>query len=234
MENAFAKRPPFPQINRYWERPAEKDMGSNDADVVFISVGKALSEWEKIENTLAVLFGLLTESKTHAAQRAYGAITGSHVRKQTLINAGEIFADNHKVTFKMDELELICKHYAEGAGKRNEIAHAVVTLISVDEKSKGYFLTPPSYLSKKNKAKTLPFWDKARTNEDPFFVFGFDYRYTHEDVDHFRMLFQKLGEHTNQFLMEHLMHDAIEKFDQAPDNQKASIRLGIKNEGEIK
>lgn len=230
MKNIFTERQPIPQLNGHWNRPDEKDRGSDYADAIYLSVGKALSEWEKIDNTLAVLFGLLTESKTHAAQRAFGAITGSQVRKQALINAGEIFADNHRVTFKMNELELICKHYSEASGRRNEIAHAVVTAISVDQESKGYFLTPPSYLSRKNKAKTLPFWDKASDNEDPFFVFGFDYRYSHEDVDHFRKLFQDLREHTDQFLMEHFMHDAIEKFEHAPSNQKVTMQLGIKKD----
>ncbi|HSI25674.1 MAG TPA: hypothetical protein VK952_08620, partial [Methylotenera sp.] len=60
MKNIFSERQPIPQLNGYWNRPNEKDMGSDNADVIYLSVGKALSEWEKIENTLAVLFGLLT------------------------------------------------------------------------------------------------------------------------------------------------------------------------------
>lgn len=236
MNNPFSNRQAIPAQKDFWNRPQQKDIGSSSIDIIYLSVGKALSSWEIVECSFAKLFGLLVSSgENHikieqAAERAYGAITGTIARKQAIMNAAEIYADWHKESFSMQDLKLLCGHYSDAVGRRNDIAHAIVTNFKNDLEDKGYFLVPPFYLSGKNKAKTSPFWNEARSKSeiDPLFIFGHDYRYTHEDINYLSSLFQKLNEHITQFFMEQLMNNANKKFEETPSNQKATIQLGKK------
>lgn len=227
-------RPPVPPIHDYWKRPLSKDKGDDNADAVYLSVGKALSAWEQIDTMLAKMFGLFVESDSQAAERAYGAIASNSGRMEALRQATGIFASKQREKFHLPDFNLIIKHVCDASGRRNEIAHGIVTSIKIDNNECGFFLTPAPYNSRKTDAKTYDWWRQAaeKNPDNPFMVFGFDYRYTSADVDHFTNLFQELNKQVSGFYMEQFMDVVRAKFERAPSNQKLTLQLGAQSASE--
>ncbi len=222
------QRPDIPSIHEYWNSPAQKDGGDSNADIIYCSVGKALSSWERIEMILAQMFGLFVESDSEAALRAYGFISSNTSRMQSLKAAAAIFASKQGVKFPMQDFCLLIKHVSDAASRRNEIAHGIVQSIVLDGKECGFFLTPAIYNSRKVEPKTSDFWERAKEQSatDPFIVFGLKYRYTSEDIEYFINLFDQLFKQVGGFFTEQLMMVSQKKFDQAPAHQKVTIQLG--------
>jgi hypothetical protein len=139
----------LPPSNDYWEIKPELQ-GDKDAESLFLSVGKALTCWETIEVTLAVLFGILVECTTVAALRAYGMIASNRGRKDVLQYAAEAFFLLHNVNEEdQADFGFLISHIGTAAGVRNKIAHGLVThYLHVQKGDFGYFLTPPGYHSK--------------------------------------------------------------------------------------
>jgi hypothetical protein len=98
------------KIDDMWPTPILefKSIGSGTPEEIFLSVGRALTQWEVIESVLGWLFGHLVESDSHAAQRAYGVISNTGGKRNALENAAEIFSDRH-YKFPMDDFKLIIK-----------------------------------------------------------------------------------------------------------------------------
>lgn len=187
-----------------------KDIGSNSREQIFLCVGRALTQWEIIESILGFLFSHLVESQSNAAQRAYGTISNTSGRRTAIENAAEIFHDRH-YKFPIGELKLLMAHYGKAASYRNRIAHGLATE-HTDEKgiSKGVFLVPSFFSSKHRSAQTYEFWKKVEEAENDFDVFGYSYRYTHEDIDFFNSKFEELSKMINQFYGE-LLRVQVEK-----------------------
>lgn len=183
-----------PETNIPWPKNdfIFKEIGTNADEDVFQSVGRALTRWENVESQLGILFKILLESESIAAERVYGQLTSPTMRKQALAQAGEIYYDRHKKEFPKRKFDQLLKDYAAGMEVRNKIAHGMVMQVSVEDKKIGYFLVPAFY-SNKNAAKTTDFWlNLHNDNTDDFAVFGFGYRYTSEDIDSFAELFEQL------------------------------------------
>lgn len=222
------QRLPIPPIHDYWNAPQPQDYGDKSNDTVFKSVGYALTTWEQIETALSRMFQLFTESGSDAAVRAFGAISSAAGRREALEMAAEIYASKKYTNFPVDDLRLLMSHIGKASGKRNEIAHGIVTSFILDGKDHGFFLVPASYISRKNEAKTLEWWNKmsSTSQENQFDVFGSKYRYTSSDIDHFSGLFDKLLNQANGFYMEQMMLYSQAKFDDAPADQKLSLQFG--------
>lgn len=177
---------------------------------------------------LAKLFGLLVESDTDAAERAYGTLPGSRGRKDMILEAGAIYTQRHGDSFPLGELRLLMEHYDKASGRRSDIAHGMVMGITTGDTQRGFFLVPAVYRSQKNEPKTLDFWMRvqAQQEENPFAVFGFSYRYTHTDIHRFADLFGEFFQQAQGLYFAEFMRRAHARFDAIPAAQKATVQFG--------
>jgi hypothetical protein len=185
--------PPLPESPRlYWKRePGKTD---NNETALYHGVGVCLSIWEGLENEFAILFRIFCESHTFAASRAYGAIASHSGRREALENAAEVYfhhaktPPDHQAYFKT-----LMAHFREASARRNEIAHAIVTSISIDNAPHEVFLIPADYNSRKTDAFPGD-WEKDR-----YALFKIGYRYSTDDVLYFRNGFSLLRHAVNAF-----------------------------------
>lgn len=194
--------PSAPSTDELWPNPILKfrDIGSQNKDLIFLSVGRVCSTWEIIETKLGLIFGRFSESHSSASQRAYGVISNTSGRSGALEMAAEIYHDRHH-KFPMGHFKSLMKHYAMAASYRNKIAHGVAMEFTKDESiSMGCFLVPSFFSSKHKHAQTFSFWEKAGNSQDDFYVHGNRYRFTHEDIDFLESKFQQLDELLGKFL----------------------------------
>lgn len=227
MKKTKFERATVPPLHEHWNSPPSKEYGDVTDDAVFLAVGRALSTWEEIEVALANMFALFVESYSDAAKRAFGAISSSSGRREALENAAEMFATMQGDDFPKKDFDQILSHIAKASGRRNEIAHGIVTAFELDGKKHGHFLVPASYNSRKTAARTNEWWLKLASDpEDQFMVFGGKYRYTSADIAHFTRLFAILNQQIHGFFMEQMMLYGRKKFNAVPDNQKVSVELG--------
>ncbi len=226
MTSDSYQRPSIPPIHHYWDRPEPRDQGDDGPDPIFLSVGRALSRWESVESVFARTFGLFVESDSSAAIRAYGAITSSSGRREALREAAAVFSDKRGNSFPQDDFGLLMKHYADASARRNEIAHGMVASFNIEDQSRGFFLVPATYNSRKNEAFTLTFVKEVKQSKDQFKVFGHNYRYTSADISHFAALLEGLAQQASGFFMEQVITVSNERFERAPNSQKAAINLG--------
>lgn len=189
------------KIDEMWPNPILefKVIGSKTREEVFLSVGRALSQWEIIESKMGFLFAHLVESESMAAQRAYGSISNTSGRKTAIENAAEIFHDRH-YKFPIDKLNLLTNHYGKAAAYRNRIAHGLAVEHTDEKGTRGIFLVPSFFSAKNREAQTYDFWKKATETEDEFYVHGYSYRYTHEDIDFLNSKFEVLSEMLGKFV----------------------------------
>jgi hypothetical protein len=219
---------PIPPIDKYWNAPPTNLDGSPNADLVYLSVGRALSEWEFAETMFASLFAELVEGESDAAKRVYGNMTSTATKRAAIEAAAEIYASRHPKGYSKEHLKLLLAHYVSASGRRNEIAHGSVEKFDIDGKDHGFFLCPAMYNTKKNEAKTLEFWQRVAemNSSNPFMVFGQLYRYTHTEIQQFAEKFKALGIQAFGFSQDRTQARLQEKFDSAPAANKATINLG--------
>jgi hypothetical protein len=126
---------PTPKQPKLWDPPPSPEIGDKSADDTFLAVGKALTEWEKLESAFSRLFGGFLGMGDHslAASRAYGSVLTFRGRSEMVTAAAEAFyfekpdADLERVTKE------IIKRSIGFSARRNEIAHGVVAAIYVDD-----------------------------------------------------------------------------------------------------
>lgn len=176
-----------------WNRPAFKERGDSNADDIHKAIGMAISNWENLEEAFAVLFGLLVESRSPAAKRAYGAIASNSGRRDALAAAAEVYVhrkkldDDYKASF-----DLLLGHFQLAAARRNEIVHGHVVRFDFDGEDHGAFLLPASYNTKKTEAFLTP-------SDDKYSFALADYRYTSEDVMTFTAKFASFTNLVSRF-----------------------------------
>src|ERR1700682_4993843 len=88
------KKPIFTE--QYWKRPNPREKGDPSADLIALSVGHALSSWERADQELAQLFLILVGPPADAMaytaiRRAYGAIEGNAGRREAVKAAAEVY-----------------------------------------------------------------------------------------------------------------------------------------------
>lgn len=90
-----AKAKTTPRQTKPWHLPAREADGDESPDQLYTAVGKALSNWEQIENQLANLFATLVGAKIKAnpapAVRAYGTIVSFKSRSAMLDAAARAY-----------------------------------------------------------------------------------------------------------------------------------------------
>jgi hypothetical protein len=187
----------IPSLQQFWDRPIPKDQGdSTIGPNIYQSVGMALSQWEAVEGAFAMLFSVLLHSEYAVAGRVYGTAMSSNTRRQMLWAAWEVRCATKQISPEDQEAwKHLIDHYAAGGGRRNDIAHGIVTQFAVGGKDCGLFLAPPSYNSTRMEMPMLA----VRTGEG-IDVFGHKYRYTIADIGHFAQKFSELRHWTLNFV----------------------------------
>jgi hypothetical protein len=116
-----------------WDiRPPSK-IGESDDSMIFDAVGRALTEWEGVENTCAQLFAILVSANQRQAYlapavRAYGSIVSVQSKKTMLREAATSYFARRKAKshFQKQIIDLL-EEYFLASNRRNEIAHGSVT-----------------------------------------------------------------------------------------------------------
>jgi hypothetical protein len=158
-----------------WDIPPPPAEGDEFPHLIYEAVGRALSQWEELEQTLAALYAFFVSIGTQIdfdspATRAYGTIVGFTGRKDMLDAAAKTYF--HSLPAKQDEENYakLINTVARFSARRNEIAHGCVT-----HDGKGWVLRPASYNSRKNPLNNLP-----------------TYTYGSKEIGHLRRSFRTL------------------------------------------
>jgi hypothetical protein len=116
------------------ERPQPDYLGAATDRELFVSVGKALTTWEHVEEQLAALYSFLASPSrySHAAFRSYGTLTATRPRRLMIEAAAEIFFVTFPDAQFPAELTEILTIYSDAGARRNEIAHGVSYEVSED------------------------------------------------------------------------------------------------------
>jgi hypothetical protein len=201
------KLPESPVEHR--NRPAPKDKGDESLIAIYTSVGLHLSSWEMLEMFMSMLFSTLIGSYSHAAVRAYGAISSANGRREALEQAGQVFFHENDLPKEFEKFfGKLMDHFREAGARRNEIAHGVASKLQIDNVSRGCFLAPPQYNSRKTVSPFIAFRAPPDIKaQDEFHMFGQKYRYTSNDVDHFTTLLRQLSGCATE--LDRLLHVAV-------------------------
>jgi hypothetical protein len=157
-----------------WEKAETPHSGDHSAEIVFKSIGHALTCWELMEMEFAGLFSIVVSdapgSHSIAAKRAYGSVLTFRGRSDMLKSAFEAFINEsmrynppsdlagvEKLQSDFKDLHKLANHLS---GRRNEIAHGYVReWIDGCGDSVGFALFPSTYSTNKN---TLAAPDEAQ------------------------------------------------------------------------
>lgn len=139
--------------------PCEAHKGEASRDPLYTAVGRALSAWEHAETGFLRLFQLFCETRSHAACRAYGMLTGSSSRAQSVLAAAEQFFSNRSEQVPKEVTALV-NAYNYASAFRNKIAHGLVAgMMDKDGQRRGYYLSAPSYTARsRTVSKASEFW----------------------------------------------------------------------------
>jgi murein tripeptide amidase MpaA len=167
-----------------WDVTPWPKVGNAGHDELFLAVGKALSNWELVENAIAGLFTRVTVGSYYAptapAIRAYSAVTNASNRIQMVRAALESWLHVWKdCPCGRNALDIL-KECGEWAGRRNDIAHGIVDRV-VDAPKHGWFLFPSFYNAKKRPLDDRP-----------------AYRYTAANIEYYSDRFEDLHNRLNE------------------------------------
>ena len=78
-------------ILKDWDRRPWPKEGDKDIATLYASIGRALSQWERFDGTLSLLFATMVAGEgTLAARRAYSAVRTFEGRMEMLRAASEV------------------------------------------------------------------------------------------------------------------------------------------------
>jgi hypothetical protein len=135
-----------------WDIRGPSPTGDESEEAMFVAVGRALSNWEHLEEDLADLFSFLVGSQElvhdagDPASRVYGVVPTFNIRADMLDAAANVFFMNNPSAMLQREYKdsiAQCRRYA---ARRNEIAHGT----SEFQGDRSYFLVPGYYNLRKN------------------------------------------------------------------------------------
>jgi hypothetical protein len=148
--------------SKFWIRGNKATKGARNPQVIYLGVGHALSNWERVESAAAMFFSEFVESRSVAGIRAYGTINGSRGREAALRQAAETFFSLRKVGHQKERAthDIIAKtekvvnrlihNYGQASARRTDIAHGIAEELSRDKAPEmSWFLVAPNYRSPK-------------------------------------------------------------------------------------
>jgi len=241
------KKPPTPRAAKAWDVRPTQSIGSASEDDVYLSVGKALSQWEGIEVQLAQLFQFFMGHYYHdperhrvvssPSRRAYGSVTNFATRIEMVENAGDSFfhatpshgfhlkdrqTERWIVDFEANlakNFEVLMDEVRGFAARRNDIAHGIVHgSRNIAPPHKPWtYFLSPPYYNAKKYPR--PRDGKRRT------VFeAATYHYTAQDIDYYCDCFIDLRKRLLAFLSEGekvLSHDRSRERERAQRSARA-------------
>ena len=114
----------------YWSRPKNSAVGDADVDLIYRAVGRALSQWEMLEQRLANLFLIVCEcpdSSANPVRRAYGAIENGTLRRQALEQAARVyFGKSWDIPIVERSFKRMIEAVSLASKRRDDIAHGIV------------------------------------------------------------------------------------------------------------
>lgn len=206
-----AKKPAIPATRALSAALPNPRVGDPDKDTVFAAVGRALSEWEKLEGHMALIFEHLVSGDRISlpAIRAYGSVLTSRGRGEMISAAADaVFFLSPNAGLKK-ELDKLVETVGRFAGRRNEIAHGIVNGYYPDRKPftssrkppemKGYVLGPSEYSTNKTKLERRSLIDRAHRAPS--------YAYSSTEIAHYQSHFERLQREAVQFMAAFLLRD---------------------------
>jgi hypothetical protein len=149
-----------PKTFEPWDVLPIEPKGDDTADEIYLAVGKALTTWERLDDTLGMIFGTIVRSEKGAASAAYGVVLSPASRAEMIVAAAEqTFSINDPLALQIVKL---VNDVGRLAGRRNDIAHGVVTSFSETrleegggktEVEHGHYLVPANYNRRKKRSK---------------------------------------------------------------------------------
>lgn len=188
----------LPPPGDYWKLHAPQEFGDADSAAIFYAVGMTLSKWEVLEQHFAFLFQRFVEG-SWAAKRAYGSIMSNSGRRDAISAAAEQYfvMDRPARGDLQSRLNRVLNHFKDAGSRRNELAHGVVTKVSIDNVDHGFFLVPPEY----NSNKTLVVGSVLSNTPDKFSPMRWKYRYTNQDILELSVKIASLGNAVHEYSM---------------------------------
>ncbi len=190
--------------------PSEPD---DKAETVYLSVGKALSDWESLEHQLATYFAFFATNGADddvAARRAYGSAIAFRARFEMIQAAAEVYFLN------LSDADLSVRFYdlineiAKFSPRRNEIAHGIVRSMRMPMESSeaeeklrtraltpedfGYALFPSEYSTNKNTLVVRARHESPRQNPR--------YLYSSKEIDGYGRHFRRLGKAAKELMLD--------------------------------
>jgi hypothetical protein len=167
-----------------WDRPPIPERGESRAEPLFQAVGKAISCWEHVEQSIASLFTFVTTGKYHdvsaPALRAYGSISGTGARIEMVRAAVESWAQQYPECPLIGNCYELLNECSKWSSRRNDIAHGQVDCL-VDTIPNGWMLFPGLHDTKKRSIQGIS-----------------KYRYTVEHIEQFTAGFLSLHGRMNE------------------------------------
>lgn len=202
------------EAEKFWQRPIFKDQGDDDPDRLWYAIGVTATSWEQLEESFSHLFGVFVESRSIAANRAYGAIASARGRRDALNAAAEVFFSLHEVAeIWRKEYRVLMRHFDLASGLRNEVVHGhLVHFGFTHGPGRGNFLVPAGYNTRKNR----PFRDQTAAEGDHFSLSTAKYRYTGEDVEDIARRIVKLDDCVREWTMNIWVTYPSGKYEAAP------------------
>lgn len=179
---------------------------------MYLSVGRALSDWESLEHELATYFAFFATNgadEDMAARRAYGSAIAFRARYEMLLAAAEVFFLDSPDGELAPRFHDLVNEIAKFSPRRNEIAHGIVRLVGkpmdANEAAKidlrklslddfGYALFPSEYSTNKNK---LALSDKREGHHrSP------RYLYSSKEIDKYGKHFRRLETAATQLMFD--------------------------------
>ena len=119
--------------------------GNENADPIYLAIGRALSSWEATEDNLARLFShIVNQNKLQMpVMRAYLLIKSARNRKELITETGRTFLEFFPSEEAAHGLKIVSETYQRGSDWRNEIAHGIVAgHVDFSGSYSGYYLGP--------------------------------------------------------------------------------------------
>lgn len=110
-----------------WERRPWPATGDSDINKVYASVGRFLSQWERYEGMLSLLFAaFVSQPKNDAARRAYVAVRTFEGRAEMLRAASAAYFHVNPDIAVQDGFKTVFRGATCFSPRRNDIAHGLV------------------------------------------------------------------------------------------------------------
>jgi hypothetical protein len=165
-----------------WDVPKPEPLGDRDENVLYAAVGRALSQWERVETACARTYAFLIGAPTDElaispALRSFGIVNSFPTRCEMITTSGKAFFHLHPEVVHYEKLiNDALSEARQYSNRRNEIAHGVVCQIFGARESEGYYLLPSFYNPRKFPVSMIP-----------------TYQYVEKNILYFSEEFTKLG-----------------------------------------